>query len=101
MGVRLRIPGSIARADRRNAESDDIWTEPQDKQRKSHPRYIGRAVVALATDAGCQRWNQRSIATGELAKEYGFTDIDGSQPDIWKYTLAVESGPEPNLDDYR
>jgi NAD(P)-dependent dehydrogenase (short-subunit alcohol dehydrogenase family) len=47
------------------------------------PRYVGRAVAALASDPQCSRWNQKSLTSGELALHYGFTDIDGSQPDIW------------------
>jgi NAD(P)-dependent dehydrogenase (short-subunit alcohol dehydrogenase family) len=49
------------------------------------PRYVGRAVAALAADPERQRWNQRSTSSGELARIYGFTDIDGSQPDSWKH----------------
>jgi NAD(P)-dependent dehydrogenase (short-subunit alcohol dehydrogenase family) len=47
------------------------------------PRYVGRAVAALAADPDCARWNQHSITSADLAREYGFTDIDGSQPDSW------------------
>jgi NAD(P)-dependent dehydrogenase (short-subunit alcohol dehydrogenase family) len=47
------------------------------------PRYVGRAVVALASDADRARWNQRSVNSAQMAREYGFTDIDGSQPDAW------------------
>jgi NAD(P)-dependent dehydrogenase (short-subunit alcohol dehydrogenase family) len=49
------------------------------------PRYVGRAVAALAADPERKRWNQRSTSSGELARIYGFTDIDGSQPDSWKH----------------
>ena len=66
------------------------------------PRYVGRAVVALAADPKRQRWNQRSVTSGQLAAEYGFTDIDGSRPDVWRYMEAVESSDsdiDPN--DYR
>jgi len=49
------------------------------------PRYVGRAVAALAADPERKRWNQRSTSAGELARIYGFTDIDGSQPDSWKH----------------
>ena len=66
------------------------------------PRYVGRAVVAIATDSRRERWNQRSVSSGQLAAEYGFTDIDGSRPDVWRYNQAVESGDrdaDPN--DYR
>jgi NAD(P)-dependent dehydrogenase (short-subunit alcohol dehydrogenase family) len=56
------------------------------------PRYVGRAVVSLATDPRRERWNQRSVTSAQLAAEYGFTDIDGSRPDVWRYNQAVESG---------
>ena len=48
------------------------------------PRYVGRAVAALAADDRRSRWNQRSVTSAELAREYGFTDLDGSAPDGWK-----------------
>lgn len=47
------------------------------------PRYVGRAVAALASDPERARWNQESVTAGQLASEYGFTDLDGSQPDVW------------------
>ena len=48
------------------------------------PRYVGRAVAALAADPKRARWNQKTVSSGRLAQEYGFTDIDGSRPNIWK-----------------
>jgi len=48
------------------------------------PRYVGRAVAALAADPGRARWNQQSVTSAQLAAVYGFTDLDGSQPDIWR-----------------
>lgn len=47
------------------------------------PRYVGRAVAALAVDDDRSRWNQQSLTSGQLARAYGFTDVDGSAPDIW------------------
>ncbi len=47
------------------------------------PRYVGRAVAALAGDPDRGRWNQQSVTAGQMAAEYGFTDLDGSQPDGW------------------
>ncbi len=44
------------------------------------PRYIGRAVVALACDPNVGEKSGRALSTGELMKEYGFTDIDGRRP---------------------
>lgn len=47
------------------------------------PRYVGRGVAALAGDPERARWNQCSLTSAHLAREYGFTDIDGTQPDSW------------------
>jgi len=47
------------------------------------PRYVGRAVAALAADADRARWNQRSVTSAQLAGEYGFSDLDGTRPDSW------------------
>ena len=58
------------------------------------PRYVGRAIAALASDPGRGRWNQRSVTSAQLAAEYGFTDLDGSRPDVWRYMEAVENGRE-------
>ncbi|MEV0227601.1 SDR family oxidoreductase [Streptomyces sp. NPDC050704] len=59
------------------------------------PTYVGRAVVALAADAGVARWNGRSLSSGGLAQEYGFTDADGSAPDAWRYIMEVEQAGKP------
>ncbi len=49
------------------------------------PRYVGRGIAAIAADPDRQRWNQASVTAGQLAHEYRFTDIDGTQPDAWKH----------------
>jgi NAD(P)-dependent dehydrogenase (short-subunit alcohol dehydrogenase family) len=59
------------------------------------PAYTGRAVVALATDPQVSRWNGRSLSTGQLAREYGFTDVDGSRPDAWRYLVEVQDAGRP------
>jgi NAD(P)-dependent dehydrogenase (short-subunit alcohol dehydrogenase family) len=43
------------------------------------PEYTGRAVVALATDANVMAKSGRVLTVGQLAAEYGFTDVDGRQ----------------------
>ncbi|MBW3625419.1 MAG: SDR family oxidoreductase [Armatimonadetes bacterium] len=45
------------------------------------PRYIGRAVAALATDPNIAEKSGQALSTWALAKTYGFTDVDGSRPD--------------------
>ncbi|MEK2645055.1 SDR family oxidoreductase [Bdellovibrio sp. BCCA] len=59
------------------------------------PHYVGRAVVALAKDPQVARWNGQSLSCGQLAKVYGFTDLDGSQPDAWKYIVEVQEAGKP------
>jgi NAD(P)-dependent dehydrogenase (short-subunit alcohol dehydrogenase family) len=53
------------------------------------PRYVGRAVAALAGDLDASRWNGQSLSSGQLAQVYGFTDVDGTQPDCWRYMVEV------------
>ena len=44
------------------------------------PRFMGRAVVALATDPDVTRWTGTAVSARDLADEYGFTDVDGHLP---------------------
>ena len=63
------------------------------------PRFVGRAVAALAADEDRAQWNQRSVDSGGLARHYGFTDVDGSQPDVWRYMVEVtETGRDGQVD---
>jgi hypothetical protein len=59
------------------------------------PRFVGRAVAALASDPDRHRWNGKSLSSGGLAKEYGFTDLDGSRPDAMRYIVEVEHAGKP------
>lgn len=59
------------------------------------PRFIGRAVVALAADPDRARWNGQSLSSGGLAHVYGFTDLDGSRPDAWRYLVEVQDRGKP------
>ncbi|MFE1249284.1 SDR family oxidoreductase [Streptomyces sp. NPDC058735] len=59
------------------------------------PRYVGRAVAALAGDPDVARFNGRSLSSGGLAREYGFTDLDGSRPDAWRYLVEVQDAGKP------
>jgi NAD(P)-dependent dehydrogenase (short-subunit alcohol dehydrogenase family) len=66
------------------------------------PRFVGRAVAALAADPDRGRWNGQSLSSGGLAKAYGFTDLDGSRPDCWRYLVEVqEAGKPPDTTGYR
>jgi len=59
------------------------------------PAFVGRAVAALAQDPDVSRWNGKSLSSGQLAKIYGFTDLDGSQPDAWRYLVEVQDPGKP------
>jgi NAD(P)-dependent dehydrogenase (short-subunit alcohol dehydrogenase family) len=75
------------------------FTGPPDFAVSESPRYVGRAVAALAADPDRARWNQRSVTSGELAQAYGFTDVDGSQPQVWRYiadSRRAEATPDPD-----
>lgn len=59
------------------------------------PRFVGRAVAALAADPELHLRNGGSFSSGELAREYGFTDVDGSQPGCWRYLAEVQDAGLP------
>jgi NAD(P)-dependent dehydrogenase (short-subunit alcohol dehydrogenase family) len=59
------------------------------------PRFVGRAVAALAADPDVQRHDSGSFSSGGLAREYGFTDLDGSRPDCWRYMVEVQDAGRP------
>jgi NAD(P)-dependent dehydrogenase (short-subunit alcohol dehydrogenase family) len=59
------------------------------------PRFVGRAVAALVADPDVGRRNGGSFSSGGLAREYGFTDVDGSQPDCWRYLVEVQEAGRP------
>ncbi|WP_214109709.1 SDR family oxidoreductase [Acrocarpospora catenulata] len=66
------------------------------------PAYVGRAVAALAGDPEVSRWNGHSLSSGGLAQVYGFTDVDGSRPDAWRYLVEVQdAGKEADVTGYR
>jgi NAD(P)-dependent dehydrogenase (short-subunit alcohol dehydrogenase family) len=62
------------------------------------PRFVGRAVAALAADPDKARFNGESLSSGGLAQVYGFTDVDGSRPDAWRF---IEDGRPKDVSAYR
>ncbi|MEV4759124.1 SDR family oxidoreductase [Micromonospora sp. NPDC049559] len=59
------------------------------------PAFVGRAVAALAADPERDRWSGQVLSSAQLAQVYGFTDLDGSRPDAWRYIAEVESQGKP------
>lgn len=68
--------------------TEDNWREAikhqGDLAYSESPFYIGKAVTALACDRKIMSRTGQALVSGRLAREYGFTDIDGSQP-VWCY----------------
>ena len=82
----------------RDAIAEDKWFAIAES-----PRYIGRAVVALAADPDVRRWAGQSLSSGQLAAHYGFTDLDGSRPQCSAFFADAYFGDKKDADpaDYR
>ncbi|KKD07871.1 SDR family oxidoreductase [Streptomyces sp. WM6386] len=78
---------------------EDNWRDALDRVPhfaiSETPRYVGRAVAALAADPDVARFNGESLSSGGLARTYGFTDLDGSRPDAWRYLVEVQDAGKP------
>jgi NAD(P)-dependent dehydrogenase (short-subunit alcohol dehydrogenase family) len=78
---------------------EDNWREALGRQPhfaiSETPRFPGRAVAALAADENVARFNGQSLSSGGLARVYGFTDVDGSRPDAWRYLVEVQDAGKP------
>ena len=65
--------------------TEETWREGIARDRhfaaSETPRYVGRAVAALAADPAVARWTGQALSSWRLAREYGFTDVDGRRPD--------------------
>lgn len=73
--------------------TEDNWQAAVDKDPhfafSETPHYIGRAVAALAADSNKLERSGTATATWQLAKEYCFTDVDGTRPDWGQHTLEL------------
>ena len=74
--------GKKKNADKNSTDQNDA---PSDFMVSESPRFIGRAVVALATDPNVMNKTGRVYSSWALAREYGFTDLDGTQPHWGNY----------------
>lgn len=86
--------------------TEDNWRDATAKDPhfaiSESPRFVGRAVAALAIDEQRRELNGKSLSSGELAKRYDVYDVDGSQPDCWRYLVeVVEAGKPANTKGYR
>lgn len=74
--------------------TEETWRDvvPEDPtfEQSETPFYIGRAVVALASDPEVMEKTGRALSAGHLAREYGFTDVDGRQPPGYSWWVRGE-----------
>ena len=80
-GATVYVTGRTTRSERSEMNRPETIEETADPD----------AVRALMT----RRWNGKSLSSGQLAKICGFTDIDGSQPDAWRYVTEVQDAGKP------
>ena len=62
-----------------HATDEAHWRDKPSLARTESPRYVGRAVVALAADPDVMKKTGSVLRVADLAREYGFTDVDGRQ----------------------
>jgi NAD(P)-dependent dehydrogenase (short-subunit alcohol dehydrogenase family) len=87
--------------------TEDTWRDGIAKDKwfaiSETPHYVGRAVAALAADPELARWAGKALSSGQLAKAYGFTDVDGSQPEASRFFADACFGDrtDARVEDYR
>lgn len=64
------------------------WRERPELARTESPRYLGRAVAALAADPDVMSKSGAVHRVADLAREYGFTAIDGRQVEAFEIDRA-------------
>lgn len=80
-GVALAIAPGFMRTERVMAAHAQ---QPFDLSPTESPEYVARAVAALAADPAVGSKSGQVVTAGELAREYGFTDVDGRQPEPFR-----------------
>ena len=69
--------------------SDENYSNHEEFAKTESTRYVGRAIVKLASDPSVFNKTGKTLTTAELAKEYDFVDLDGTQPE--RYVIPKKS----------
>jgi NAD(P)-dependent dehydrogenase (short-subunit alcohol dehydrogenase family) len=79
--------------------TEDTWRDALEKTPhfciSETPAYVARGIVALASDPDLGRHAGRVLSSAELARTYGVTDTDGTQPDCWRYLAEIQLPGRP------
>jgi len=76
----------------------DHGTKDRNFLESETPLYVGRAIAALAADPGIMRRTGQLFSSWELAREFGFTDVDGRRPDWGALEIDFSRHPQPLID---
>jgi NAD(P)-dependent dehydrogenase (short-subunit alcohol dehydrogenase family) len=63
------------------------------------PTYVARGIAGLAADPDAKRFAGQVLSSGRLATEYAVTDLDGTQPDFWRYAAENDLDSPEIIDD--
>ena len=78
--------------------TEDTWRDAIEQdphfEFSETPHYLGRAITAWAADPAKMDLSGTTTATWELFEQYGFEDLDGSQPN-WGHHMRTSLGLEP------
>lgn len=79
--------------------TEETWREALEERPhfciSESPTYVARGIVALASDPEVARYAGRVLSSAELARTYGVTDTDGTQPDSWRYLVEIKTQGRP------
>jgi NAD(P)-dependent dehydrogenase (short-subunit alcohol dehydrogenase family) len=79
--------------------TEDSWRDALEERPhfciSESPTYVARGIAALASDADLARHAGRVLSSAELARTYGVTDTDGTQPDCWRYLAEIQLPGRP------
>jgi NAD(P)-dependent dehydrogenase (short-subunit alcohol dehydrogenase family) len=64
--------------------TERVLASGADLSRTESPEYAGRAIAALAADPRILEKSGEVLYTGALARAYGFVDVDGTQPEVFR-----------------
>lgn len=85
--------------------TEENWREAGKKDKNfltsESPLYIGRAVAALAADPKIIKRSGQLFSSWELAREYKFTDVDGTRPGWGKLKIDFSGMPPDFLAYFR
>jgi NAD(P)-dependent dehydrogenase (short-subunit alcohol dehydrogenase family) len=81
------------------AVTEETWRDALEERPhfciSESPTYVARGIVALASDPDISRYAGRVLSSAELARTYGVTETDGTQPDCWRYLVEIQLQDRP------